>query len=88
MGATVAVVFVVLVFLIGLHPVADEFVEEAALICAVIALAGAIVLPFVGGKPSLRPQDPGRRRSPPRPACQSPALSLSDDQERSFPLRR
>ena len=88
LGPTVAVVLVLLVLLIGLHPVADEFVEEAALICAVIALAGLIVVPLVGAKPALRPKDAGRKRSPPRADFQSPALSLLDDQERSFPLRR
>jgi hypothetical protein len=80
-------VLVVLVLLIGVHPVADEFVEEAALICAVIALAGVIVVPLIGARPSPRRRDPGRK-SPPRPAFQSPALFLPDDQEPSFPLRR
>jgi energy-converting hydrogenase Eha subunit A len=82
------VVLVLLVLLIGLHPAADEFVEGATLIYAVIALAGLIVVPLVRGRPSLLPNDPARKRSRPRAAFQSAALSLLDDQQPSFPLRR
>ena len=87
LGPVVVVVLVFLVLLIGLHPVSDEFVEHAALICAAIALAGLIVIPLVGGKPSRLPKHPARKRSPPHAKFRTPGLCLADSQS-SFPLRR
>jgi len=87
LGPGVALLLVVLVLLIGLHPVADEFVEHAALICAVIALAGLIVIPPVGVTPSPLPKRPAQKRSPPRAAFPVARLCLADGQD-YFPLRR
>ena len=88
LGPAVGVVLVVLVLLIGLHPVADEFVEEAVLICAVIALAGVVVIPLVGGRPSLQPKDSAREQSSPRAAFRTSAPFFLDDRQPAFPLRR
>lgn len=78
---------VVLVLLIGVHPVADEFVHEAAFICAVIALAGLVALPLVGGKPTPLRRSPERGRPPPRAACLVTTLSVAIEPS-SVPLRR
>jgi len=88
LGPAVAAVLVLLVLLIGLHPVADEFVEEAVLICAVIALAGVVVIPLVGGRPSLQPKDSARKQSSPRAAFRTSAPFFLDDRQPAFPLRR
>ena len=87
LGPWVALTLVVLVLLIGLHPVSDEFVHEAAFICAVIALAGLLVLPIIGVRPSPVRTREAKRRPPPRPAAPVPRLCLIDVHS-SFPLRR
>jgi len=86
LGPAVGVVLVVLVLLIGLHVVADEFVEEAALICAVMVVSGLIVVPLAREKPSILLKLV-RKRSPPRAASRALRLRLADGQG-SFPLRR
>jgi hypothetical protein len=87
LGPAIAMALVLLVLLIGLHVVADEFVEEAALVCAVSALAGLIVIPLAGERSGRLPPRQPRKRSSPVAASRAPALSLRNDQ-RSFPLRR
>ena len=75
LGPWVALMLVVFVLLVGVHPVSDEFVHEAAFICAVIALAGVLVPPLVGVKPSPVRTRPEKRRPPLRPFSSSQALS-------------
>lgn len=87
LGPALALILVVLVLLIGLHPVADHFVEHAALTCAVIALVGAIVVPAVGGKPSPLPDRPAEVRLPAGASVRIARVCLADGQG-SFPLRR
>jgi hypothetical protein len=86
LGSAAALAFVLLVFLVALHPLADEFVEEAELICAVIIPVGVAILPRVGTKP--RPlQSTTRRRRPSLVALPGPAVSPLGGSG-SFPLRR
>lgn len=80
-------VALLLVLLIGLHPVSDEFVHEAAFICAAIALTGLVVLPLVGGRASAIRRNPERRRPAPCAVCPVAELSFVDGAS-SFPLRR
>jgi hypothetical protein len=84
-GWAVLALVVVLLALVGVHPVLDAC-EEAALICEVIVLTAAIVLPRVGEGPTPRPQGPAPKRPRPSP-CRAPSLCFSADQY-SFPLRR
>jgi hypothetical protein len=78
---------ILVVLLIGLHPVADHFVEEAAAMCTVIALAGLIVVPLAGGRPSHPPEPRTQKRSPQRMVFRVCRVCLADGQG-SFPLRR
>lgn len=78
---------ILVVLLIGLHPVADHFVEEAAAMCTVIVLAGLIVVPLAGGTPSHPRELRTQRRSPQLTAVPVRRLSLADGQT-FFPLRR
>lgn len=87
LGPWVALLLVLLVLLIGLHPVSDEFVHEAAFICAVVVLAGLVVLPLVGDKPRPSRKTEEEGRPAPDPAS-SVAKHFLSEEPSSFPLRR
>ena len=87
LGPWVALLLVLLVLLIGLHPVSDEFVHEAAFICAVVVLAGLVVLPLVGGSPRPSRTTTETGRPAPCPA-RSVAKHFLTTEPGSFPLRR
>ena len=76
LGPWVALMLVVFVLLVGVHPVSDEFVHEAAFICAVIALAGVLVLTTRRCKAEPRSHAPGEEAATSAPRFSSPqALS-------------
>ena len=68
---------VVFVLLVGVHPVSDEFVHEAAFICAVIALAGVLVLATRRCKAEPRSHAPGEEAATSAPRFSSSPGSVS-----------
>ncbi len=85
-GLAVLPLVLVLLALVAVHPVSDEFVEEAALMCEVIVLTAAIVVSRMGEGPTPRLESPAPKRPQPSPS-RAPSLCFSAHQY-CFPLRR
>ena len=83
----VAILVVALVLLVGVHPISDNVVEHADLVCAAAVLVMGFVLSLVGQERQLKQRPPARSATLFQPfLVVRPALALND--ERSFPLRR
>jgi hypothetical protein len=87
LATAAAILVLALVVLVGVHPISDNVVEHAELVCAAAVLAIGFVLALVGQERS------STRRLPARSATLvqhflvvRPALVFND--ERRLPLRR
>ena len=83
----VATLIVVLVLLVGVHPISDNVVEHAELVCAAAVLVLGFVVALVGQERSSIRRPPARNAALFQPILVvRPALVFND--ERRLPLRR
>jgi hypothetical protein len=82
-----AILVVLLVLLVGVHPISDNVVEHAELVCAAAVLAIGFVLALVGQERGSMQRPPARSATLFQPfLVVRPALVFND--ERRLPLRR
>lgn len=77
---------VLLVFLVGVHPISDNVVEHAELVCAAAVLALGFAVALHGGERPLPRSPLGRATAIRMPDPVRPALAFNEI--RSLPLRR
>lgn len=78
---------VALVLLVSVHPISDNVVEHAELVCAAAVLALGFVVALVGQERRPFPRPPVRSTGPRLPALLLPP-ALVFNESRSLPLRR
>jgi hypothetical protein len=87
LATAVAILVLALVVLVGVHPISDNVVEHAELVCAAAVLAIGFVLALVGQERSSTQRPPARSATLVQPfLVVRPALVFND--ERRLPLRR
>jgi peptidoglycan/LPS O-acetylase OafA/YrhL len=87
LAAAVAALVVALVLLVSVHPISDNVVEHAGLVCAAAVLALGCVVAAVGQERRPAPRPPARTAGPSPPALLLPP-ALVFNEARSLPLRR
>ena len=87
LAAAVAALVVALVLLVGVHPISDNVVEHAELVCAAAVLVLGLVVALVGQERRLIPRPPARTARPIQPALLASAALVFND-ARSLPLLR
>jgi uncharacterized membrane protein YGL010W len=87
LATAVAILVLALVLLVGVHPISDNVVEYAELVCAAAVLVLGFVVAFVGQGRSSMQRPPARSATLFQPLLVvRPALVFND--ERRLPLRR
>jgi hypothetical protein len=86
LGLLFFLLLALLLVFVAAHPIADEFVASAALVCAVAALLAMV--PLLAGSGPLRSVATARRSRPPPAAPSAELATVRGSSQRSLPLRR